>query len=123
MHRLPRLKLYMLILLTFPISTTYIMLTVAKPAGAEGSRKAEGISINRGLLALSNVINALSEQKNHVCRALEQRCGCSRVRSRAAVHGLIQISEERSHMHACTQSASPCSRLLHAEFNAVHDRH
>ena len=37
-----------------------------KRTGAEGSRKAEGISINRGLLALGNVINALSEQKNHV---------------------------------------------------------
>ena len=37
-----------------------------KRTGAEGSRKAEGISINRGLLALGNVINALSEHKNHV---------------------------------------------------------
>ncbi len=37
-----------------------------KRTGAEGSRKAEGISINRGLLALGNVINALSERKGHV---------------------------------------------------------
>lgn len=33
---------------------------------AVGSRKAEGISINKGLLALGNVINALSENKSHV---------------------------------------------------------
>lgn len=33
---------------------------------AVGTRKAEGISINRGLLALGNVINALSENKSHV---------------------------------------------------------
>jgi len=44
-----------------------------RASGAEGSRKAEGISINRGLLALGNVINALSEQKNHVSQRARDR--------------------------------------------------
>ena len=37
-----------------------------KRTRAEGSRLAEGISINRGLLALGNVICALSEGHRHV---------------------------------------------------------
>lgn len=37
-----------------------------KRTRAEGSRLAEGISINRGLLALGNVINALSSGSAHV---------------------------------------------------------
>ena len=40
---------------------------------AVGTRKAEGISINRGLLALGNVINALSENKSHVRLPQAQR--------------------------------------------------
>lgn len=38
----------------------------AKRTRAVGARLAEGITINRGLLALGNVINALSEGKAHV---------------------------------------------------------
>lgn len=38
----------------------------AKRTKAEGQRLKEGININRGLLALSNVISALSEGKSHV---------------------------------------------------------
>jgi hypothetical protein len=46
----------------------------AAPAGSErakrtkavGQRLQEGININKGLLALGNVINALSEGKQHV---------------------------------------------------------
>lgn len=38
----------------------------AKRTKAEGQRLREGININRGLLALSNVISALSEGKSHV---------------------------------------------------------
>ena len=38
----------------------------AKRTKAVGQRLAEGITINRGLLALGNVINALSEGKAHV---------------------------------------------------------
>lgn len=34
--------------------------------GAEGERAKEGIKINYGLLALGNVINALSENQKHV---------------------------------------------------------
>ena len=38
-----------------------------KRTNAEGSRKKEGIAINMGLLALGNVINALSDnKKSHV---------------------------------------------------------
>lgn len=37
-----------------------------KRTRAEGARLAEGISINRGLLALGNVICALSEGHRHV---------------------------------------------------------
>jgi Kinesin motor domain len=40
-----------------------------KRTRAEGARLAEGISINRGLLALGNVICALSEGHRHVRRA------------------------------------------------------
>ena len=39
-----------------------------KRTRAEGARLAEGISINRGLLALGNVICALSEGHRHVRR-------------------------------------------------------
>lgn len=50
------------------------MLHFPPPAGSErakrtkavGARLQEGININRGLLALGNVINALSEGKAHV---------------------------------------------------------
>jgi hypothetical protein len=35
----------------------------AKRTGAEGERLKEGININRGLLALGNVISALTESK------------------------------------------------------------
>ena len=38
----------------------------AKRTKAVGARLQEGININRGLLALGNVINALSEGKAHV---------------------------------------------------------
>ena len=38
----------------------------AKRTGAEGERLKEGIQINRGLLALGNVINALCEKLSHV---------------------------------------------------------
>lgn len=38
----------------------------AKRTKAEGERLQEGININKGLLALGNVINALSESKPHV---------------------------------------------------------
>ena len=38
----------------------------AKRTKAEGQRLKEGININRGLLALGNVISALSEGKSHV---------------------------------------------------------
>ena len=38
----------------------------AKRTRAQGARLAEGIKINRGLLALGNVINALVERKAHV---------------------------------------------------------
>jgi hypothetical protein len=38
----------------------------AKRTKAEGLRLKEGININRGLLALGNVISALSEGKPHV---------------------------------------------------------
>ena len=34
--------------------------------GAEGERAKEGIKINYGLLALGNVINALSENQKHI---------------------------------------------------------
>lgn len=37
-----------------------------KRTKAEGQRLKEGININRGLLALGNVISALSEGKSHV---------------------------------------------------------
>lgn len=37
-----------------------------KRTRAEGQRLKEGININRGLLALGNVISALSEGKSHV---------------------------------------------------------
>ena len=51
---------------SFILHVKCVMPSFLRATGAEGSRKAEGISINRGLLALGNVINALSEQKNHV---------------------------------------------------------
>jgi len=35
----------------------------AKKTGSSGERMLEGIDINKGLLALGNVISALSEQK------------------------------------------------------------
>ena len=38
----------------------------AKRTGASGERFAEGIQINKGLLALGNVISALCERKDHV---------------------------------------------------------
>ena len=38
----------------------------AKRTGASGERLQEGIQINKGLLALGNVINALCERHNHV---------------------------------------------------------
>ena len=38
----------------------------AKRTGASGSRLKEGIEINKGLLALGNVINALCERQHHV---------------------------------------------------------
>jgi hypothetical protein len=46
----------------------------ARPAGserqkrtkAEGARLKEGININMGLLALGNVVNALTENKQHI---------------------------------------------------------
>ncbi len=38
----------------------------AKRTKAVGQRLLEGININKGLLALGNVINALSEGKQHV---------------------------------------------------------
>ena len=38
----------------------------AKRTKAEGQRLREGININKGLLALGNVISALSEGKSHV---------------------------------------------------------
>ena len=40
----------------------------AKRTGAEGARLQEGIQINKGLLALGNVINALCENQHHVVR-------------------------------------------------------
>lgn len=38
----------------------------AKRTGASGDRLKEGIEINKGLLALGNVINALCEKHSHV---------------------------------------------------------
>lgn len=38
----------------------------AKRTKAEGQRLKEGININKGLLALGNVISALSEGKSHI---------------------------------------------------------
>ena len=38
----------------------------AKRTGASGERLQEGIQINKGLLALGNVINALCERHHHV---------------------------------------------------------
>lgn len=47
-----------------------------KRTNAEGSRKKEGIAINMGLLALGNVINALSDNKKSHVRACRSLISC-----------------------------------------------